>query len=186
MMFFVQELGVKRLEMLRQALPRLKRVAVLMNADNQSMAPVEREMRPAAKKLGLEMRRVDVRNPGDFDGAFAAIAAAKAEALIVVEDAMLNVNAARLGAAASERRLVSIGAPELALGGGAFAYGVDQVAMFRRAAYFIDRILKGAKPADLPVERTSKFDLTVNLKTAKALGLKLPQAVLLRADRVIE
>ncbi|HJS77720.1 MAG TPA: ABC transporter substrate-binding protein [Burkholderiales bacterium] len=186
MMFFVQELGVKRLEMLRQAAPQLKRVAVLMNADNASMVPVEREMRPAAKQLGLEMQRHDVRTPQDFDAAFAAMAVARAEALVIVEDAMLNVNAARLGAAATAKRLVSIGAPEVALGGGTFAYGVDQVAMFRRSAYFIDKILKGAKPADLPIERTSKFDLTVNLKSATALGLKLPQTVLLRADRVIE
>ena len=186
MMFFVQELGVKRLEMLRQALPHLKRVAVLMNVDNISMAPIEREMRPAAKQLGLEMQRLDVRSPQDFDAAFGAMAAAKAEALLVVEDAMLNVNAGRLGATATSRRLVSIGAPEVALGGGTLAYGVDQVAMFRRSAVFIDKILKGAKPADLPIERTSKFDLTINLRTAKALGLKLPQTVLLRADRVIE
>ena len=92
----------------------------------------------------------------------------------------------RLGAAATAKRLVSIGAPEVALGGGTFAYGVDQFAIFRRSAYFIDKILKGAKPADLPIERTSKFDLTVNLKSTTALGLKLPQTVLLRADRVIE
>ena len=93
MMFFVQELGVKRLEMLRQAAPQLKRVAVLMNADNASMVPVEREMRPAAKQLGLEMQRHDVRTPQDFDAAFAAMAVARAEALVIVEDAMLNVNA---------------------------------------------------------------------------------------------
>jgi putative ABC transport system substrate-binding protein len=186
LMFFVQELGVKRLEMLRQALPELKHVAVLMNADNSSMIPVEREMLPAAKQLGLEMQRYNVRTPEDFEGAFAAMAAKGAEALVIIEDAMLNVNAERLGAAATAKRLVSIGAPEVALGGGTFAYGVDQVAMFRRSAYFIDKILKGAKPAELPIERSSKFDLTVNLKSAKALGLKLPQTLLLRADRVIE
>ena len=186
MMFFVQELGVKRLEMLRQALPRLKRVAVLMNVDNTSMAPVEREMRPAAKQLGLEMERYDVRTPADFGRAFAAMAAAKAEALLVVEDAVLNVNAGRLGATATSRRLVSIGAPEVALGGGTLAYGVDQVAMFRRSAVFIDKILKGAKPADLPIERTSRFELMINMKAVKTLGLALPQSVLVRADRVIE
>jgi len=186
MMFFVQELGVKRLEMLRQALPGLKRVAVLMNADNSSMAPVEREMRPAAKQLGLEMQRLDVRSTQDFDAAFAAMAAAKAEALLVVEDAMLNVNAGRLGATATSRRIVSIGAPEVALGGGTLAYGVDQVAMFRRSAVFIDKILKGAKPADLPIERTSRFELIINMKAVKTLGLSLPQNVLVRADRVIE
>jgi putative ABC transport system substrate-binding protein len=186
MMFFVAELSVKRLQLIREALPRLKRVAVLMNADNVSMAPVEREMAPAAKGLGLEMQRHDVRSPSDFDAAFAAMAAKGAEALVVVEDAMLNVNSRRLGAAATERRLVSIGAPDVAIGGGAFAYGVDQVAMFRRAAHYIDKIARGAKAGDLPIERVTKFEMTVNMKAIKALGIALPQHLLTRADRVIE
>jgi putative ABC transport system substrate-binding protein len=184
--FFVAELGVKRLQLVREALPQLKRVAVLMNADNVSMVPVEREMAPAAKGLGLEMRRYDVRSPSDFDAAFAAMAARGAEALVVVEDAMLNVNSRRLGAAATERRLVSIGSPDVAIGGGAFAYGVDQVDMFRRAAHYIDKIVRGAKPADLPIERVTKFEMTVNMKTIKALGIALPQHLLIRADQVIE
>jgi putative ABC transport system substrate-binding protein len=184
--FFVAELGVKRLQLVREALPQLKRVAVLMNADNVSMVPVEREMAPAAKGLGLEMQRYDVRSPSDFDAAFAAMAAKGAEALVVVEDAMLNVNSRRLGAAATARRLVSIGAPDVAIGGGAFAYGVNQVDMFRRAAYYIDKIVRGAKPADLPIERVTKFEMTVNMKAIKALGIALPQHLLIRADQVIE
>lgn len=186
MTFFTAELGVKRLQLLREALPQLKRVAVLMNADNVSMVPVEREMAPAAKRLGLEMQRHDVRSPSDIDAAFTAMAAKGAEPLVVVEDAMLNVNSRRLGAAATERRLVSIGAPDVAIGGGAFAYGVDQVEMFRRAAHYIDKIVKGAKPGDLPIERVTKFEMTVNMKTIKALGIALPQTVLIRADRVID
>lgn len=184
--FFVAELGVKRLEMLAQALPRLKRVAVLMNADNVSMTPVEREMQPAAKQLGITMQRHDVRSPRDFDRALAETAAGGAEALVIVEDAILNVNASQLGAAATEKRLVSIGAPDVARGGGAIAYGVDQVQMFRRAAHFIDKILRRVKPADLPIERVTQFELTVNMKAIKALGVALPQTVMLRADRVIE
>jgi putative tryptophan/tyrosine transport system substrate-binding protein len=184
--FFVAELGVKRLQLVREALPQLKRVAVLMNADNVSMVPVEREMLPAAKQLGLEMQRHDVRSPSDFDHAFADMAAKGADALVIIEDGMLNANARRLGAAATAKRLVSIGAPDVAAGGGAFAYGVDQVAMFRRAAHFIDKIVKGAKPADLPIERVTQFELTINMKTIRALGLALPQTVLIRADRVIE
>jgi putative ABC transport system substrate-binding protein len=148
--------------------------------------PVEREMVPAARQLGIEMQRYNVRSPGDFDSAFAAMAAEGAEALVIVEDAVLNVNARRLGAAATEKRLVAIGAPDVARGGGAFAYGVDQVEMFRRAAHFIDKILKGAKPGDLPIERVTKFELTVNMKAVKALGIALPQTVLIRADRVVE
>lgn len=185
-MFFVQELGAKRLEMLRQALPGLKRIAVLMNADNASMPPVEREMRAAAQRLGVELQRHDVRAPADFERAFAAMTAGSAEALVIVEDAMLNANSRALGAAATAKRLVSIGAPEVAEGGGVFAYGVNQVEMFRRAAHFIDKIVKGAKPAELPIERVSTFELTVNMKAAKALALAVPQPVLIRADRVID
>jgi putative ABC transport system substrate-binding protein len=184
--FFVAELGVKRLQLLQEALPRLKRVAVLMNADNVSMVPVQREMQPAAKQLGIEMHRHDVRSPGDFERSFADMAAAGAEALIIVEDAMLNANAGKLGASATVRKMVSIGNPDVARGGGAFAYGVDQVEMFRRAAHYIDKIAKGAKPGDLPIERVTKFELTVNRKAIKALGIALPQTVLIRADRIIE
>src|SRR5687768_8484654 len=184
--FFVAELGVKRLQLLHEALPRVRRIAVLMNADNVSMVPVEREMQPAAKQLGIEMQRHDVRSPADFDRAFAAMAEKGADALVVVEDAMLNVNAKQLGATATARRLVCIGAPDIALGGGAFSYGVDQVEMFRRAAHYIDKIVKGAKPGDLPIERVTKFELMVNMKAIKGLGIALPQTVLIRADRVIE
>jgi len=114
------------------------------------------------------------------------MAVKRAEALVVVEDAMLNVNSRRLGAIATERRLVSIGSPDVAIGGGAFAYGVDQVDMFRRAAYFIDKIARKTKAGDLPIERITKFEMTINMKTIQALGIALPQAVLIRADRVIE
>src|SRR5688572_739994 len=184
--FFVAELGVKRLQLLHEALPQLRRVAVLMNAENVSMVPVEREMQPAAKHLGIEMQRHDVRSPADFDRAFAAMAEKGADALVVIEDAMLNVNAKQLGATATARRLVCIGAPDIAIGGGAFSYGVDQVEMFRRAAHYIDKIVKGAKPGDLPIERVTKFELMVNMKAIKGLGIALPQTVLIRADRVIE
>ena len=184
--FFTAELGVKRLQLLREAMAQLKRVAVLMNQDNVSMVPIEREMQPAAKQLGIEMVRVDVRSPSDFERAFTAMAEKGAQALVVVEDAMLNVNASQLGAAATARRLVCIGAPDVAVGGGAFAYGVDQVEMFRRAAHYVDKIAKGAKPGDLPIERVTKFELMVNLKAIKALGIALPQTLLIRADRVLE
>jgi putative tryptophan/tyrosine transport system substrate-binding protein len=132
------------------------------------------------------MQRYDVRSSSEFDAAFAEMTLKGAEALIVVEDAMLNVNSRRLGAAATERRLVSIGTPDVAIGGGAFAYGVDQVEMFRRAAHYIDRIARGAKPGELPIERVTKFEMMVNMKAIKALGIALPQHLLIRADRVIE
>jgi putative ABC transport system substrate-binding protein len=186
LMFVVAELNAKRLEFLRQALPRLKRVAVLMNPDNASMAPVLREMAQAGAKLGVELVRFDVRAPDDFEAAFAGVTAKRGDAVVIVEDAMLNVNAARLGALATAKRLPSIGLDEVADGGGLLAYGVNQQEMFRRAAAYVDKILKGAKPADLPIERSSTFTLVVNLKTARQLALAVPPEIRLRADRVIE
>ena len=186
LMFVVAELNAKRLEFLQQTLPRLKRVAVLMNPDNASMAPVQREMAEAGAKLGVELVRFDVRAPDDFEAAFAGVTAKRSDAVVIVEDAMLNVNAARLGALATTKRLPSIGLDEVADGGGLLAYGVNQQEMFRRAAAYVDKILKGAKPADLPIERSSTFTLVVNLKTARQLGLAVPREIRLRADRVIE
>jgi putative tryptophan/tyrosine transport system substrate-binding protein len=186
LMFVVAELNAKRLEFLKQALARLKRVAVLMNPDNTAMPPIQREMAQAGAKLGIEIVRFDVRGPDEFEGAFAGIAAKRADAVVIVEDSMLNVNAARLGALATAKRLPAIGVDEVAEGGGLLAYGVDQREMFRRAAAYVDKILKGAKPADLPIERSSTFTLVLNLKTARQLGLTIPADIRLRADRVIE
>jgi len=186
LMFVVAELNAKRLEFLKQALARLKRVAVLMNPDNAAMAPVQREMAQAGAKLGVEIVRFDVRGPDEFEGAFAGIAAKRADAVVIVEDGMLNVNASRLGALATAKRLPSIGVDEVADGGGLLAYGVNQGEMFRRAAAYVDKILKGAKPADLPIERSSTFSLVLNLKTARQLALTVPPEIRLRADRVIE
>ena len=186
LMFVVAELNAKRLEFLKQALARLKRVAVLMNPANKAMPPVQREMGQAGAKLGVELVRFDVRGPDEFEGAFAGIAAKRADAVVIVEDSMLNVNAARLGALATAKRLPAIGVDEVAEGGGLLAYGVDQREMFRRAAAYVDKILKGAKPADLPIERSSTFSLVLNLKTARQLGLTIPVDIRLRADRVIE
>ena len=186
LMFFVEELNTKRLELLREAVPRLSRVAVLMNADNASMVPVERAMAAAAPRLQLDMRRFNVRRPEDFASSFNAMSAWGAGALTIVEDTMLNVNAAALGAIATARGLPSIGLDEVALGGGLIAYGVNQHAMFRRAALYVDRLLKGAKPADLAIERSTNFEFVINLSAARALGLSISQAMLLRADKVIE
>jgi putative ABC transport system substrate-binding protein len=185
-MFFTAELNAKRAEFLKQALPRMKRVGVLMNPDNSSMGPVQVEMAQAGAKLGFEILRFDVRGPDEFETAFAAMAAKRVDAVAVVEDSMLNVNAARLGALATSKRLPSIGLDELAEGGGFLAYGVNQPEMFRRAATYVDKILKGAKPADLPIERSSTFTLVLNLKTATQLGIAVPREIRLRADRVIE
>jgi putative ABC transport system substrate-binding protein len=182
----VAELNAKRLELLKQALPRLKRIAVLMNPDNAAMTPVRREMAQAEATLGIEIVRFDVRSPDEFERTFAGMAAKRADAVVIVEDSMLNVNAARLGALATAKRMPSIGLDEVADGGGLMAYGVNQQEMFRRAAGYVDKILKGTKPADLPIERSSTFALVLNLKTARQLGLAVPREIRLRADRVIE
>ena len=186
LMFFVAELCAKRLEFLKQVLPRIKRVAALMHPDNASMAPVQLEMAQAGGALGVEVVRFDARAPGEFEDVFSAMVARRADAVVIVEDALFNVNAGRLGALATAKRLPSIGLDSVALGGGLLSYGVSQVDMFRRAAIYIDKIFKGARPADLPIERSSTFDLIVNLRTARQLGIAVAPEIRLRASQVIE
>ena len=184
--FYNPELAAKRLELLKEILPHMRRAAVLINAGNPGMAPVVKALEPTARALKLELQEVGVRGPEEFESAFSAMAAGRVEAVVVVEDGMLNSNIKRIAEVAAGKRLPAVGLPELAEAGGLLAYGVDQLQMFRRAAYFVDRIFKGAKPGDIPIERATNFETILNLKTAKALGIKFPQAVLVRADRVIE
>jgi putative ABC transport system substrate-binding protein len=139
-----------------------------------------------AQALGLEVHPFGVRSPAEFEGAFAAMAAKRVGAVVVIDDATLIANAPAVARLALQQRLPSSGWPDYAVAGGVLGYGVKFPDLFRRAATFVDKILKGAKPADLPVERATKFETIVNLKTAKALGLDVPTATLLRADEVIE
>jgi putative ABC transport system substrate-binding protein len=185
-MFFTQELNEKRLEMIREVLPNAKRVAILTNADNASMKHMIPALEAVGKALKLEVRRFDVRGPEEFEKAFSAMVAVRADAVVPIEDAMLLANDKAMADHAAKRRLPLVAWKEVAEKGGVLAYGVDFPDMFRRSASYVDRILKGAKPADLPVERSTKFELVINMKTVKALGVKLPQSVLVRADRVIE
>jgi putative ABC transport system substrate-binding protein len=184
--FYNPELAAKRLEVLRDTFPHIRRVALLHNPDNLTMGPVLKAMDQAAKALKLELQQVGVRAPGELESAFSAMTAKRAEAVVTIEDPMLNGNIRTIADLAAKHRLPSIGLPELAEAGGLLAYGVDLVQMVRRAAYFVDRILKGAKLADLPVEQATKFQLVLNKKTAKALGIRIPDSILLRADKVIE
>ena len=186
LMLFTQELNEKRMELVREVFPKARRVAILANPDNESMKPILPFLENAAKVLRLEYRRFDVRGFAEFEGAFSAMAAWRAEALVPVEDAMLLANDKGIVDHAARSKIPTIGWNEIAERGGMLAYGVDFPDMFRRSATYVDRILKGAKPADLPVERSTKFELVINMKTVKALGVKLPQSVLVRADRVIE
>jgi putative ABC transport system substrate-binding protein len=180
------EVTAKRLELLKDAFPRTRQVAVLLNADSPATIPTLRAMEATAASLKLELQQFPVRGPGEFDGAFAAMAKRRVDAVVVLDDGMLAAHVGAIAKLAAKMRLPSIGLGEFAEAGGLMAYGVNRVESFHRAAYFVDRILKGAKPADLPVEQATRFETVLNLKTAKALGLQFPQAVLARADRVIE
>jgi putative ABC transport system substrate-binding protein len=143
-------------------------------------------MEATAHSLKLELQQYGVRGPGDIDSAFAAMAKRRVDAVVSTDEPVLTVNAQVIANLAAKMRLPSVGITEFAEAGGLIAYGANRREMFRRAAYFVDRILKGAKPADLPVEQATRFETILNLKTAKALGIQFPQAVLARADRVIE
>ena len=140
----------------------------------------------AAAPLKLELQRFGVSGPHELDNAFAAISKQRLEAVTVMEDGMLIANAGALARAAAKYRVPSIGFVELAQNGGLMAYGANTPAMYRRAGYFVDKILKGARPGDLPIERPTTFELVINVKAAAALGIAVPQSVLLRADRLIE
>jgi len=184
--YFGPELAAKRLDLLKEAFPRIKRVGVLQNPDNPASAPNLHALRITAEKLKLGLEHFEVRSAQDFERAFAAIAKARVDAIEIVDDPVLSTNVKPLAELAAQRRLPAIGRKEFAESGGAIGYGVNAPEMYRRAAYFVDRILKGARPGDLPVEQATKFELVINQKTANALGIKIPQSVLVRADRVIE
>jgi ABC-type uncharacterized transport system substrate-binding protein len=143
-------------------------------------------MSRVAQQLNLELHQFDVRSPADFEAAFAAMAAQGVGALVPLEDPILLSNALAVAALALKQRLPSCGWTDFAIGGGVMGYGVDFPDLFRHAATYVDKILKGAKPGDLPIQRATKFEIIVNLKTAKALGLTIPYSLLVRANEVIE
>jgi putative tryptophan/tyrosine transport system substrate-binding protein len=183
---FIPELSAKQLELLKEAIPNLTDVAILLNPANPMYEPVVPAMRLTAQSLKLELHQFGVRGPAEFEGAFATMAARRIGALVVMDDATLIANALGIAKLASEQRVPASGWPDFAVAGGLMGYGVNYVDLFRRAATFVDKILKGTKPADIPVERATKFETVVNLKTAKALGIDMPTSLLLRADEVIE
>jgi len=181
------ELDGKRLELLREVAPNVSHIAVLWNAASPLQVVAERETRAAAQVLGMKVQSLGVRTAEELEDAFAAIVRERPGALLVLADRLFLHHRARIMDFAAQHRLPGVHAyRELVEVGGLMSYGPSYAGMHRRAAYFVDRILKGAKPGDLPVERPATFELVVNLKAAKALGLTIPQSVLLRADRVIE
>jgi len=184
---FAPELGPKRLELLKEALPRVSRVAVLWNADNPINEPTVKSIEKLAQTLKTQLQEVQVREPSEFDKAFSSMVAKRADALLVLEDAMLNDQAKQIADRAAKSRLPTVfgfgGAVDV---GGLMAYEASWPDLWRRSATFVDKIFKGAKPAELPVEQASKFQLVINLKTAKQIGVTIPQSFLFRADKVIK
>ena len=182
-----RETAVKYLALLKEIDPGAKRIAVLSNPSNSSLPSVIREMQKAAKTLQLEMSVVNAATPGDFERAFAEIAKIRPAGVAIVTDTLFNSQAARLATLAAKYQLATMGGTSATPdNGGLMSYGANRPDLIRRATILVDKILKGAKPGDLPVEQPTKIELVINLKTAKALGITVPQSILLRADKVIE
>ena len=187
MSFMAPDLGGKRLELFKEVLPRFTRLAILWNTANPYSAIVFKETQAAGRTLGIEVQSLEVRGPDDFDGAFEALRRQQPSALITVEDPLTFTHRKLIVDFAAGRQLPALyGLREYVTAGGLMSYGANLADLFRRAAGYVDKILRGAKPADLPVQQPTKFELVINLKTAKALGLTVPPALLSRADEVIE
>jgi len=177
----------KGLELLKETVPKVRRVAVLSNPANPSQALAIKNVSATARAVGVQLQLLEARGPNEFDNAFAAMSRERAEALFVLVDPFFGFHRARLSELAAKSRLPAMyGSREYAEAGGLMSYGADFRHSFRRSATYVDKILKGAKPADLPIEQPTQFELVINLKTAKMLGLTIPPSLLLRADQVIE
>ncbi|TMA89672.1 MAG: ABC transporter substrate-binding protein [Deltaproteobacteria bacterium] len=182
---FGPELSAKRLELLKETLPRTQRVAVLFNPDNSINDRNLPAMEQTAKLLKIRLQRFEVRGAEEFKNAFAAMTKQRVDAVALPEDDFLNANQNEVAELVAKQRLPSIGRAEFAEAGGLIGYAVNFFDLYRRAAIFVDKILKGAKPTDLPVQQPTKFEFVINLKTAKQIGLTIPPNVLARADKVI-
>jgi ABC-type uncharacterized transport system substrate-binding protein len=184
--FFLPELGVKRLQLLKEAIPALGHVTVVWNPGNAVHGSAVKRIEERATELGIDVQHVKIRGPADVRDALLAISA-RHGGLLAIEDAMINVCSAQIADIALKHRLPTVfGLTIFAEAGGLMAYGPNRPELWRRAAGFVDKILRGAKPGELPVEQSVRFDLVINAKTAKALGLTIPPSLLLRADQVIE
>jgi len=176
----------KRLELIKEVIPSATRVAVLLNPDNSSNLPQLRLIQEAASALGVSILSVEARRLDDIDRAFATVRAKHAMALLLIADGLLGSNRKRIIELTAKSRWPAIyWRREFVEDGGLISYGASVVDLYRRAAAYVDKILKGARPSDLPVEQPMKFELTINLATARALGLTMPQSIMLRADEVI-
>jgi putative ABC transport system substrate-binding protein len=186
--FFYAELMAKRLELIKELNPAMVRAGALLPASIVSTGPLRAALDTAAKTLGMDLQIAELREPAEFGPVLAGWASQKVQGIVISDQDMFikQTNAEALAEIAIKQRLPSIGAVQNCRSGALMAYGVDFPEQFRRAAAYVDKILKGAKPADLPFEQATKFQMLVNLKTARALGLTIPPAILARADEVIE
>jgi putative ABC transport system substrate-binding protein len=181
------DIAGKRLQLLRETIPGLSRVAILWNPSSSEAAPQWKLTQAAAQTLGMQLQSLEVRRPDEFGSAFQAATKKRAGALIMLDDPLLYTHGTTIVDLAAKSRLpVMYGFREHVRMGGFIVYGASLLDLYRRAATYVDKILKGAKPADLPVEQPTKFELVINLKTAKALGLTIPPSLLARADEVIQ
>ena len=183
---FGPEIAAKRLELLKEVLPRIAQVAVLFNPANGSFGPTLDAMNATAKSLKLTLQPLEVKAPGEFDSVIRPLSKKRIDAILVQDDTLFATNARALADTIAHTRLPAAGSKDFGNAGGLIGYGADNLELFRNAAAFVDKILKGAKAGDLPIERATKFDLVINMKTAKALGIKIPQSILVQATRTIE
>jgi putative tryptophan/tyrosine transport system substrate-binding protein len=184
--FFNPELMAKRLEQLKVTVPSVTRAGVLLIRGSDANGPILRAMELIAHTLNIGLRPFEVRGSSDFESAFVAEADQQIDALVIQDNPILVVNSKALAALAAARQLPSVGTLEFARGGGLMGYGINFFEQYRRAAMFVDKIFKGAKAGDIPVEQATKFGFVINLKTAKMLGLEIPPMLLALADEVIE
>jgi putative ABC transport system substrate-binding protein len=180
------ELSAKRLQLLKEALPSATRVVVLWNTDRPYSPKVIGDLNAAAPPLSIKLKLLGVRTAEEIDAAFSALSQAHAQALYVIEDNLFTTHRTKVLKLASRARLPAMyGARRWADEGGLMSYGANYGDLLRRSAWYVDKILKGVKPGDLPVEQPTKFELVVNLKTARAVGIAIPESILLRADEII-
>jgi putative ABC transport system substrate-binding protein len=184
---YVDGLAGKNLQLVTQLLPGAVRVGVLVNVNNSESIDNRRDTEAAARKLPIKLAPVEVRSPDDLDSAFGTLASERVQAVVVLQDSMFFSEHRRIMALAAEARLPAIWSTRLfAEDGGLISYGIDETDSFRRVAVYVDKILRGTKPADLPLELPTKFELVINLKTAKTLGIEIPSNLLALADEVLE
>ena len=183
---FSPEISAKRIELIKEALPRTRRVAVLFEAANPVVRSNVQAMERTAKSIKVALQLIAARGPDDFRNAFSAMSKQRVDAVALPQDGMIEANTKVIADLAAKLRIPSVGQAEFAEAGGLIGNGENLTDLYRKVAVFVDKILKGAKPADLPVEQATKFALVVNMKTARALGIKIPNSILVQATKVIE